>query len=562
MELFKLLQKKSKLFYVYLAFLAMINGIWASALLLFINNKISGEALPFVEEYDWLVYGVLIVVSFTVARLFQAYMIKLTYGLGNELNLSIFDKLRFSSYQEYINLGEDKVRTAMTDVITLQKFPQSFIESFNAAVMVLIGVGYLFMINAAGASLILVALVVLACIYYFRNISIENDLNKARDLANVYQGNVNDFLRGYKEMKMSTTRSDVMYHKYIKENRNKVKDLTVITLTKHLVNELMANYSWYLIIGVILFVLPVTVSMSADANVAFMVTLLYLLGPVNVVVGSIHEFTKMKVAVDRLDQFNKVINASENIAIGHGDLTDFNTAFTSIRFEDVTFEYTNESKGEVFRLQPLNLTIEKGENIFITGGNGSGKSTFIQLLTGLYIPVSGQIYLNEKLITKENYPYYRDQISCIFTDNYLFSENYNDFDFQQIEEELNSLVTKMRLDGIFEYDTEKGRVQTKLSKGQQKRVALIYNLIEKKEVIILDEWAAEQDPAFREYFYRSILPELKEMGKTVVAVTHDDAYFDCAERILKFNFGSIIEDTKQTPAKKNSLIKTEATSIP
>jgi cyclic peptide transporter len=561
MELFKLLQKKSKLFYVYLAFLAMINGIWASALLLFINNKISGEALPFVEEYDWLVYGVLIVVSFTVARLFQAYMIKLTYGLGNELNLSIFDKLRFSSYQEYINLGEDKVRTAMTDVITLQKFPQSFIESFNAAVMVLIGVGYLFMINAAGASLILVALVVLACIYYFRNISIENDLNKARDLANVYQGNVNDFLRGYKEMKMSTTRSDVMYHKYIKENRNKVKDLTVITLTKHLVNELMANYSWYLIIGVILFVLPVTVSMSADANVAFMVTLLYLLGPVNVVVGSIHEFTKMKVAVDRLDQFNKVINASENIAIGHGDLTDFNTAFTSIRFEDVTFEYTNESKGEVFRLQPLNLTIEKGENIFITGGNGSGKSTFIQLLTGLYIPVSGQIYLNEKLITKENYPYYRDQISCIFTDNYLFSENYNDFDFQQIEEELNSLVTKMRLDGIFEYDTEKGRVQTKLSKGQQKRVALIYNLIEKKEVIILDEWAAEQDPAFREYFYRSILPELKEMGKTVVAVTHDDAYFDCAERILKFNFGSIIEDTKQTPAKKNSLIKTEAHSL-
>jgi cyclic peptide transporter len=561
MELFKLLQKKSKLFYVYLAFLAMINGIWASALLLFINNKISGEALPFVEEYDWLVYGVLIVVSFTVARLFQAYMIKLTYGLGNELNLSIFDKLRFSSYQEYINLGEDKVRTAMTDVITLQKFPQSFIESFNAAVMVLIGVGYLFMINAAGASLILVALVVLACIYYFRNISIENDLNKARDLANVYQGNVNDFLRGYKEMKMSTTRSDVMYHKYIKENRNKVKDLTVITLTKHLVNELMANYSWYLIIGVILFVLPVTVSMSADANVAFMVTLLYLLGPVNVVVGSIHEFTKMKVAVDRLDQFNKVINASENIAIGHGDLTDFNTAFTSIRFEDVTFEYTNESKGEVFRLQPLNLTIEKGENIFITGGNGSGKSTFIQLLTGLYTPVSGQIYLNEKLITKENYPYYRDQISCIFTDNYLFSENYNDFDFQQIEEELNSLVTKMRLDGIFEYDTEKGRVQTKLSKGQQKRVALIYNLIEKKEVIILDEWAAEQDPAFREYFYRRILPELKEMGKTVVAVTHDDAYFDCAERILKFNFGSIIEDTKQTPAKKNSLIKTEAHSL-
>ncbi|XLS27830.1 ATP-binding cassette domain-containing protein [Flavobacteriaceae bacterium M23B6Z8] len=561
MELFKLLQKKSKFFYLYLAMLGLINGVWASALLLFINNKIVGEPLPFIPEYDWMVYVGLIIVSFTVARFFQAYMIKLTYGLGNELNLSIFDKLRFSSYQEFQKLGEDKVRTAMTDVSTLQKFPQSFIESFNAAIMVVIGVVYLFIINSIGASLILLALVVLASVYYVRSISIENDLNKARDLANVYQDNVNDFLRGYKEMKMSTKRSDVIYNNYLKENRGKVKDLTIVALTKHLVNELMANYAWYLGIGIILFVLPAAIVISKDANVTFMVTLLYLLGPVNVVVSSIHDFTAMKVAVNRLKIFNKVINASENIALGHGDMTDFNVEFESIRFENVTFEYRNEEKGEVFKLQPLNLVIEKGESIFITGGNGSGKSTFIQLLTGLYTPTSGNIYLNERKINKENYPYYRDQISCIFTDNYLFSENYNNFDFTEVGTDLEALVTKMELDGIFAYDRETGRVKTKLSKGQQKRVALIYSLLEKKDVIILDEWAAEQDPVFREYFYRTIIPELKEMGKTLVAVTHDDAYFDCAERTLKFNFGSIIEDTKFSTEKTDQLIENEVPSV-
>jgi cyclic peptide transporter len=561
MELFKLLQKKSKLFYLYLAFLGLINGVWASALLLFINNKIVGEPIPFIPEYDWTVYVGLIIVSFVVARYFQAYMIKLTYGLGNELNLSIFDKLRFSTYQEFQKLGEDKVRTAMTDVSTLQKFPQSFIESFNALIMVIIGVAYLFIINTVGASLILLALIVLASVYYFRSISIEKDLNKARDLANVYQDNVNDFLRGYKEMKMSTKRSDVIFNKYLKENRGKVKDLTIIALTKHLVNELMANYAWYLGIGMILFVLPAAIVISKDDNVTFMVTLLYLLGPVNVVVGSIHDFTAMKVAVNRLKIFNKVINASENITLGHGDMTDFNTTFESIRFENVTFEYTNKEKGEVFKLQPLNLLIEKGESIFITGGNGSGKSTFIQLLTGLYMPVSGNIYLNGRKINKENYPYYRDQISCIFTDNYLFSENYNGFDFEKLSDELDSLVAKMELNGIFEYEKETGRVKTKLSKGQQKRVALIYSLLEQKDVIILDEWAAEQDPVFREYFYRTIVPELKEMGKTLVAVTHDDVYFNCAERILKFNFGSIIEDTKFTSEKSGNLIKTKVPSV-
>lgn len=561
MELFKLLQKKSKFFYLYLAVLGLINGVWASALLLFINSKIVGEPLPFIPEYDWMVYVGLIIVSFTVARFFQAYMIKLTYGLGNELNLSIFDKLRFSSFQEFQKLGEDKVRTAMTDVSTLQKFPQSFIESFNAAIMVVIGVVYLFIINAIGASLILLALVVLASVYYFRSISIENDLNKARDLANVYQDNVNDFLRGYKEMKMSTKRSDVIYNNYLKENRGKVKDLTIIALTKHLVNELMANYAWYLGIGIILFVLPAAIVISKDANVTFMVTLLYLLGPVNVVVSSIHDFTTMKVAVNRLKIFNKVINASENIALGHGDMTDFNLEFESIRFDNVTFEYRNEEKGEVFKLQPLNLTIEKGESIFITGGNGSGKSTFIQLLTGLYTPTSGNIYLNEQKVHKENYAYYRDQISCIFTDNYLFSENYNNFDFTEVGTDLEALVNKMELDGIFAYDRETGRVKTKLSKGQQKRVALIYSLLEKKDLIILDEWAAEQDPVFREYFYRTIIPELKEMGKTLVAVTHDDAYFDCAERTLKFNFGSIIEDTKFSTEKSDQLIENQVPSV-
>ena len=110
MGLFKLLQKKSKFFYVNLGLLGLINAVWASALLLFINNKITGKQLPFVEEkYDWMIFGGLIVVSFIVARFFQAYMIKLTYELGNELNLSIFNKLRFTDYKEFQELGEEKV---------------------------------------------------------------------------------------------------------------------------------------------------------------------------------------------------------------------------------------------------------------------------------------------------------------------------------------------------------------------------------------------------------------------------------------------------------------------
>lgn len=545
MGLFKLLQKKSKFFYINLGILGLINAVWASALLLFINNKTTGEKLPFVEEqYDWIVYSSLIIISFTVARYFQAYMIKLTYELGNELNLSIFNKLRFTSYKEYQDLGEEKVRTAMTDVSTLQKFPQSFIEAFNAGVMVVIGVIYLFVVHPIGASIVLSSLVALAVVYLIRNISIERDINKARDLANVYQNNVNDFLRGFREIKMSTKRSDTIYDDFLAKNRNKVKELTVTTVTKHLVNDLMGNYAGYLMIGIILFALPATIMITQDVRTNFIVTILYLLGPVGSVVGALHEFTNMKVAIMRLDEFNKTLGVQQGEELGHGDMTDFNASFESIRFENVTFEYYNKQNEVAFKLKPINITITKGESIFITGGNGSGKSTFIMLLAGLYKPTSGKIFLNNQSIDLEKYSYYRDQISCIFTDNYLFSENYNNFDYKLRETEVEELVAKMKLEKVFEMDVDTGKVKVRLSKGQQKRVALIYSLLEEKDVIILDEWAAEQDPEFRAYFYKVIIPNLKEKGKTVIAVTHDDAYFNQAGRLIKFNFGQIESDSK------------------
>ena len=117
----------------------------------------------------------------------------------------------------------------MTDVTTLQKFPQSFIEAFNAGIMVAIGVVYLFVTHPVGALIVTLTLVALAVVYSVRNISIEKDINKARDLANVYQDNVNDFLRGFREIKMNSHRSDVVYNDYLKKNRNRVKDLTIRT---------------------------------------------------------------------------------------------------------------------------------------------------------------------------------------------------------------------------------------------------------------------------------------------------------------------------------------------
>jgi putative ATP-binding cassette transporter len=78
---------------------------------------------------------------------------------------------------------------------------------------------------------------------------------------------------------------------------------------------------------------------------------------------------------------------------------------------------------------------------------------------------------------------------------------------------------------------------------------------------LLDEWAADQDPTFRRIFYRELLPSLRAAGRTVLAITHDEAYFDVADRILKLDSGRMVEVAQPTAAG-DSGVRFAVTSAP
>ena len=133
-------------------------------------------------------------------------------------------------------------------------------------------------------------------------------------------------------------------------------------------------------------------------------------------------------------------------------------------------------------------------------------------------------------------------ISCVFSESYLFTENYDNFDLSTSNSKLTNLLEKMALDKVIKLNQESNKVYQRLSSGQQKRLALIYAVLEDKDIFIFDEWAAEQDPDFRKYFYEVIIPDLKSKGKTIIAITHDDAYFKFCDRLIKFNYGKMTEN--------------------
>ncbi|WP_067697499.1 ATP-binding cassette domain-containing protein [Nocardia jejuensis] len=191
-----------------------------------------------------------------------------------------------------------------------------------------------------------------------------------------------------------------------------------------------------------------------------------------------------------------------------------------------------------FQLGPIDLTFEPGQITFVVGGNGSGKSTLAKLITGLYVPRTGTLKLNDEPIDHENIEWFRQNSSAIFTDFHLF-EDYLGFE-PGIDVEVRRYLEELQI--AHKVTVQDGRLSTiNLSQGQRKRLALLTALLEDRQIYLFDEWAADQEPKFREVFYREILADLKRRGKTVIVITHDDRYFHLADQLVKLDFGRVAE---------------------
>ena len=207
-----------------------------------------------------------------------------------------------------------------------------------------------------------------------------------------------------------------------------------------------------------------------------------------------------------------------------------------IAASQIEYDYPNANGDGTFSIGPIDLTVEPGEILFIVGGNGAGKSTLLKVLTGLYPPTRGALLAGDVHVRTHNVAAYREMISTIFSDFHLFSKVYGllDVDPAAVEELLRQMQMEHKTSFVAGRFTRQD-----LSTGQKKRLAMIVALLEERPILVLDEWAADQDPEFRRYFYQTWLPLLKQRGKTVIAVSHDDRYFHCADRVVTMEYGRI-----------------------
>ncbi|EPA8948562.1 multidrug ABC transporter permease/ATP-binding protein [Campylobacter coli] len=418
------------------------------------------------------------------------------------------------------SLGSD-VRNISFGLLRLPDFLQS-------SILILCTSAYLCYLSPQIFTLCAIWIIVVFTINNFLMMKVYAYFRKARENDDALQNNYQNILDGHKELLINRYRAKLYYEDEFESNaRSKKKNSTLGNLFNNLSSN-FTNVALLALVGVEFYLALEFKWASVAEATTIALSILFLRTPLVSMIGSFPTLLLAKIALDKIAKL---------------ELDDYKEYFEKTNFikdwRQISFKNTSFSYDDNFHLNPVNLDLKKGELIFLIGKNGSGKSTFCMLLTGLFKPSEGEIFVDDMKIDDDNLDVYRSLVSAVFSDFHLFTKTLAKEKFAD-EEKIASWLEFLELKGKTRVEDHE-LVLTKLSTGQKKRLAMLIALLEERDILVLDEWAADQDPVFRRFFYKKLLPLLKEQGKTIFAITHDDAYFDSADRIFLAEGGNISE---------------------
>lgn len=340
---------------------------------------------------------------------------------------------------------------------------------------------------------------------------------------------------GRKELALNRARAARFYEEEFDDHARAYRDHVTRADIFNGVAGNMANVLMLALIGVLFYLASGLGWASANTASIFALTILLLRTPLIGAVAALPTLLAARVSLKKLGDLQ--------LAEGNTDFAPKGepmAGFQQLSLTGACYRYPDQDGVAGFEVGPLDLTVNRGELIFVQGGNGSGKSTFARLLTGLYRPLQGELSVDGQPITEHNRVAYRQLFSSVFTDFYLFSRLLQGDGAEVRADEVDDWLATLGMQ--HKVRQADGRLSDiRFSQGQRKRLALLMAVMEQRDCLLLDEWAADQDPQFRQFFYHDLLPRLQAQGKTIIAITHDDQYFDRADRLLKMDAGQLTE---------------------
>ena len=469
----------------------------------------------------------------------QLLLVRFSQGTILELSLTLCAKIVRAPLRILERRGSAQILATLTDDVSsvtwaVQCLPQL---AMNGAVLVGCGLylawlSWPLFLGAAGVTL-LGALV--SSLLHERAFRV---IYAARDARARLFEHFRSLTAGLKELMMHRGRRDALVHQKIRAAADDYRRSNLAATTHYVLADAWTQALYHGLIGLLLFAFPLIARPSQEALIGYVFAMIYMMGPMTGIIGSVPPIARGQVALGKIEELGVSLGSpgsDDTRALVDPDPTDGDLV---IDMKQVVFTYDGADPATAaFSLGPLDFRLRPCELVFVVGGNGSGKSTFLKVLTGLYPPQHGELWLGGTRVSDRTREWYREHFSVVFADCFLF-DTLLGLDTPGLDATARHYLQLLQLDHQV---TLRGREfsTTALSQGQRKRLALLTAYLEDRPVYVFDEWAADQDPQYKDVFYSKLLPDLRQRGKAVVVITHDDRYFHLGDRIIKLEDGKL-----------------------
>lgn len=514
-----------------LIILCALSGMFETIVLIILNTAAQSAGDPSKRLQLLYIFIIVVLIWFTVTRLTRYSISETVQPVISRLRLRIVEKAHAADLRSFEQLGYSELLVQFSDdTAMIIDASVDLAVIISKSIVILCCIAYVSFISPLAGLLVLAVLGVGALAYFPTMSRLWELLEDVRERQKDIFSDIRHFLLGFKELKLSDRKNDAFYHKGFKARSVGYLNARIRTGVYFTMYYVIAMVVWYLILLMLTFALPALTPTSPEKIMVLILAILFM--PLDIFMANLPSLNRANVSMERMRVMEDALDV---LAVdGFSAPQEGTPDFQKLELEDVTFSYCENPEESSFSLGPINCTIHKGKIFFITGGNGYGKSTLLKLICGLYRPKSGCFRIDGQVVSMESR---RELFSAVFPDFHLFDRLYGLGDIDP--ERVNDLLKQMQIHHKTQFID--GRFTTlDLSTGQKKRLALVCSLLEDRPVHVFDEWAADQHPSFRSYFYREFLHELKEAGKTIIVVTHDERYFDVADAFLVLEYGRMM----------------------
>lgn len=568
MELIKLLRNDLKDSIALLAVFTLLTGIANAALISLINTGAEYVTNDKVNHRVFILFVLSLLIYILSKRYVAMRSAVLVESILNKIRYRIADKIRHAELSLleakgtapfYARLGQDTVKVS--------NFTASVVGAIQAIIMIVFTTLYIGTISLRAFFLVAIMLAVCFLVYSSRRKVFRTMWLKLSEYESRFYAKLGHILDGFKEIKLNRSKNESVLQDFAAVNEE-MRDYKIGLVQSYTRLSIFSQAFFFVILGSVIFVFPQFHEEYATNIVKITAAILFISGPFEMVLNgnqqlanansSARNILKLEAELEAELRKNELTTEAQNQPEAYDELPFFD----NLQFKGLSFAYPPvQGREYIFEVGPIDLTIRKGELIFITGGNGSGKSTFLKLMTGLYPPKTGEILVDadeagrpEIKVSPGNYQQYRNLFTTIFTDFHLFDKLYGIKEADPAA--INEVLKNMELSADKTTYRDGGFTNLRLSTGQKKRLALTTCIIEDKPIYIFDEVAADLDPEFRDKYYYEIIRELRARNKTVIVVSHDRYYWTVPDRLLEMANGKMRELTK---AEIDSLLKLNKT---